>query len=263
LAGRVFAAVTSTSLDILLVQAVRQQRSSSCRTTAAAITRLVEAGARLVGRTQMDERAYGVLGENAHYGTPRKPAAPDRVPGGSSSGSGSAVAAAWSTSRSGATPPVLCDCPPPSVGSLVSDLPWVGYRRTGCCPSRPVLIPLDGSLALRNSCSRLAASSWMPAQHARVLLRSLIAEDALHSPSHASHKPTTRCGDHRCSLQRGSTVRIVEADAQCGLAWLWFRVWSMQVREVGTIHGDWILQTKPDSTVLSRNTGDRSDLHSS
>src|SRR5215468_1723076 len=61
-------------------------------TTAAAIRSLVAAGASLVGKTQMDELAYGSLGENAHYGTPRNPAAPDRVPGGSSSGSASAVA---------------------------------------------------------------------------------------------------------------------------------------------------------------------------
>lgn len=40
----------------------------------------------------MDELAYSLNGENSHYGTPRNPAAPDRVPGGSSSGSAVAVA---------------------------------------------------------------------------------------------------------------------------------------------------------------------------
>jgi amidase len=49
-------------------------------------------------------------------------------------------------------------------------------------------------------------------------------------------------------------MRIIEADAQFGLAWFWFRVWSVQVREVWAIHGDWILHTKPDSTVLSPET---------
>src|SRR5262245_53711250 len=57
-----------------------QRSHRPAHTTAAAITSLVEAGARLVGKTQMDELAYGALGENAHYGTPRNPAAPDRVP---------------------------------------------------------------------------------------------------------------------------------------------------------------------------------------
>lgn len=60
--------------------------------TAPAIARLLAAGARLVGMTQTDELAYSLMGENAHYGTPVNPAAPERVPGGSSSGSAAAVA---------------------------------------------------------------------------------------------------------------------------------------------------------------------------
>ena len=35
----------------------------------------------------MDELAYSLNGENVYYGTPRNPACPDRIPGGSSSGS--------------------------------------------------------------------------------------------------------------------------------------------------------------------------------
>lgn len=35
----------------------------------------------------MDELAFSLNGENVHYGTPRNPACPDRIPGGSSSGS--------------------------------------------------------------------------------------------------------------------------------------------------------------------------------
>ena len=54
--------------------------------------RLLDAGARLIGKTHTEEMAFSITGENAHYGTPRNPAAPDRVPGGSSSGSASAVA---------------------------------------------------------------------------------------------------------------------------------------------------------------------------
>eukprot|EP00252_Welwitschia_mirabilis_P000757 TRINITY_DN1071_c0_g1_i1.p1 TRINITY_DN1071_c0_g1~~TRINITY_DN1071_c0_g1_i1.p1 ORF type:complete len:590 (+),score=124.05 TRINITY_DN1071_c0_g1_i1:345-2114(+) len=61
--------------------------------TAPAITRLIQAGATLVGKTVMDEMAYSLNGENKHYGTPVNPAAPSRVPGGSSSGSAVAVAA--------------------------------------------------------------------------------------------------------------------------------------------------------------------------
>jgi amidase len=53
---------------------------------------LVDAGATMVGKTHTDELTRGILGENAHYGTPINTKARDRVPGGSSSGSAAAVA---------------------------------------------------------------------------------------------------------------------------------------------------------------------------
>lgn len=53
---------------------------------------LVAAGASVRGITQTDEFAYSLFGVNDHYGTPPNPAAPGRVPGGSSSGSAAAVA---------------------------------------------------------------------------------------------------------------------------------------------------------------------------
>ena len=59
---------------------------------AAAVARLLAAGASVIGKAHTDEFAYSLSGTNAHYGTPVNPAAPGRVPGGSSSGSASAVA---------------------------------------------------------------------------------------------------------------------------------------------------------------------------
>ncbi len=61
--------------------------------TAPAVVTILEAGATLVGKTHTDELACGMFGTNPHFGTPINPAVPDRVPGGSSSGSASAVAA--------------------------------------------------------------------------------------------------------------------------------------------------------------------------
>jgi amidase len=61
--------------------------------TSSFINKLVDAGASLVGKTHTDELTYSILGMNAHYGTPINSAAPDRIPGGSSSGSAAAVAA--------------------------------------------------------------------------------------------------------------------------------------------------------------------------
>ena len=60
--------------------------------TAPAVQRLLDAGADLVGKTLTDELTYSLSGQNAHYGTPANPAAPGRIPGGSSNGSASAVA---------------------------------------------------------------------------------------------------------------------------------------------------------------------------
>jgi amidase len=65
---------------------------AAAKSTAWAVSVLVEAGATMVGKTITDEITRGIFGENAHYGTPANPRAPDRVPGGSSSGSASAVA---------------------------------------------------------------------------------------------------------------------------------------------------------------------------
>jgi amidase len=56
------------------------------------VQRLLDAGATLVGKTITDEISLGILGENPFEGTALNPKAPDRVPGGSSSGSASAVA---------------------------------------------------------------------------------------------------------------------------------------------------------------------------
>ena len=53
---------------------------------------LLNAGATMVGKTHTDELTRGILGENAHYGTPINSRALGRVPGGSSSGSAAAVA---------------------------------------------------------------------------------------------------------------------------------------------------------------------------
>jgi aspartyl-tRNA(Asn)/glutamyl-tRNA(Gln) amidotransferase subunit A len=84
---------------------------------AAVVTRLKDAGAVIVGRTNMTEFAFSGLGLNPHYGAPRTPYAREeaRIPGGSSSGAavsvsdGMAVAAIGSdTGGSVRIPAALC-----------------------------------------------------------------------------------------------------------------------------------------------------------
>ncbi|KAF8389993.1 hypothetical protein HHK36_024513 [Tetracentron sinense] len=61
--------------------------------TSMAVSTVIEGGATCIGKTVVDEMAYSINGENKHYDTPTNPAAPTRLPGGSSSGSAVAVAA--------------------------------------------------------------------------------------------------------------------------------------------------------------------------
>ena len=74
------------------------ENSPPAKTDAAAVARLRAAGAIFIGRTNMVEFAFGGVGLNPHYGTPKNPwdrrksAAGGRVPGGSSSGAAVAQA---------------------------------------------------------------------------------------------------------------------------------------------------------------------------
>ncbi len=82
---------------------------------AVVIARLREAGAAIIGKTNMTEFAYSGVGINPHHGTPANPVDPTRIPGGSSSGAavsvaiGSCVAAIGSdTGGSVRIPAALC-----------------------------------------------------------------------------------------------------------------------------------------------------------
>jgi len=71
----------------------RIRRDFVATVTSTALQRLKDAGAIRLGSLQMAEFAYGPTGHNAHYGAVHNPWNVDHITGGSSSGSGSAVAA--------------------------------------------------------------------------------------------------------------------------------------------------------------------------
>ena len=72
-------------------RAVPAERDAAC---IAGLRAALDAGeARFVGKTNLHELAYGITGINPAFGTPVNPLDPRRMPGGSSSGSGTAVAA--------------------------------------------------------------------------------------------------------------------------------------------------------------------------
>jgi len=86
--------------DLFAVRGVaRSNGSAAClddppaAADAGAVARLRAAGAVVVGTTHLHEFAFGPTGVNPALGTPTNPWAAGRMPGGSSSGSGAAVAA--------------------------------------------------------------------------------------------------------------------------------------------------------------------------
>lgn len=131
------------------------------------VAQCLDAGATLMGKLLTDELAYSLHGDNAHYGAPINAAAPERVTGGSSSGSAAAVAArlldfALGTDTGGSTrvPASYCGL-------------W-GLRTTHGLVSTAGLVPLhprfdtatwlarDADTFLRVSDALLPASGWVP-----------------------------------------------------------------------------------------------------
>jgi Asp-tRNA(Asn)/Glu-tRNA(Gln) amidotransferase A subunit family amidase len=104
---------------------------------AAAVRTLLDAGAAVAGIAQTDEFAYSLAGTNAHYGPPPNPAAPDRIPGGSSNGPASAVAAGEADIGLGSDTAGSARVPA-SYQGLVGLRPTYGVLdRTGMLPLAP------------------------------------------------------------------------------------------------------------------------------
>ncbi|MER9845829.1 amidase [Mesorhizobium sp. M0106] len=112
--------------------------ASPAMATAPAVQALLDSGARFVGKTQTDELAFSLLGLNAHFPSPVNPVAPDRVTGGSSSGSAAAVAGGLADIATGSDTGGSIRAPASFCG-------LVGLRTTHGG------IPLDGTMPLAPS----------------------------------------------------------------------------------------------------------------
>jgi amidase len=141
--------LSGLTLAVKDIYAVRGQKTGSgnpdyragqpvATETAPAVERLFDSGARYAGRTQCDELVFSLMGQNVHFPHPVNPAAPERVTGGSSSGSAAAVAGglvdvatASDTGGSVRAPAAFCGL--------------IGLRTTHG------LIPLDGTMPLAPS----------------------------------------------------------------------------------------------------------------
>ena len=111
----------------------------SSRHDATLVHRLRRAGAILIGKTNLHEFAYGVTGENSHFGPARNPWDRSRIAGGSSGGSGVAVAAGMGCFSIGTDTRGSIRIPSSFCGIT-------GLKPTlGAVPTRGV-IPLSGTL---------------------------------------------------------------------------------------------------------------------
>ena len=210
--------------------------------TAWVVSVLVAAGATMVGKTLTDEITRGIFGENAHYGTPVNPRAPGRVPGGSSSGSASAVAGG------------LVDF---ALGSDTGGSVRVPSSFCGLYGLRPTQgrIPLDGLLVQAPSYDTIGWFTRDPDLFARVasiLLQSeipeawprhlVIAEDAFDMADQAVQGALRPAVDRiasligNCRIERLTPARLSAWSSQQQI---------LQSREAWETARDWIDRVNP------------------
>ncbi len=211
--------------------------------TAPAVTRLVEAGATMIGKTITDELAFSLFGENFHYGAPVNTRAPDRVPGGSSSGSAAAVAGGLvdfavgsDTGGSVRVPASFCGIlgirPTHGRISIEGCMPLAStFDTVGWFANDPELLERVGRVLLDEP-----AGSKQPGRGGV-----LIAEDAFDLLEPSSRDPVSRALE---GLKR--TLGAPEPVALAADLEDWRPAFlAVNGPEIWGAHGDWITKTKP------------------
>ena len=213
--------------------------------TAEAVTRLLRAGARVVGKTVTDELAYSLSGTNVHWGTPVNSAAPGHTCGGSSCGSASAVAAGRADIGLGTDTGGSIRIPASYCG-------LVGFRPThgrvslrGCVPLAPRFDTV-GWLTRRAGVSAAVGAVLLdpisPAHVPRAPIQLLVWRDALQLV-----EPGSRDGvDTAMAAIAGEFGTSSELDLDPDVLTDWadaFRV--LQGFDCWHTHGDWITRERP------------------
>jgi amidase len=208
----------------------------------AVVAQLLQAGATLMGKVLTDELAYSLHGDNTHYGTPLNTRYPDRVTGGSSSGSAAAVTAglvdfALGTDTGGSTrvPASYCGL-------------W-GLRTTHGLVSAQGLVPLHPSF---DTATWLARDADVFEQVGRVLLpassytprRLLLPLDAWELADDLFASPLQKARD-ALAQALGCVPEGLRIAGDTGLpAWRQTYV-TAGAYEGWQVHGEWITTTQP------------------
>jgi amidase len=213
------------------------------RETAPAVAACLQAGARLTGIAIADELAFSITGQNFHYGTPLNPAAPDCVPGGSSSGSASATAGGLVDFALGTD----------TAGSIRVPASYCGIF--GMRPTHGRL-PMQGVMPLSPSFDTVGWFARDAATLQRVgtillgdetgsgqpIRRLLLLEDAFDLA-----EPAARPALERAVQQLAGSIAPLDRatlSAEGYADWLaCFNV--LRPPEIWAAHGDWITQTRP------------------
>jgi amidase len=142
---------------------------------------LLAAGAAFVGKVITDELAFSMNGHNAHFGAPRNGAAPDRITGGSSSGSASAVSCGLADIAIGSDTGG-------SVRAPASHCGLIGLRPTHGRVSLANCMPLSPGF---DTCGWFARDIASFARVGDVLLGADTAAPPVASPEAPLHAPST------------------------------------------------------------------------
>src|SRR5215213_4403970 len=211
------------------------------RETAAAVTKLLAAGADMIGKTHCDELCYSLTGENMHFGTPMNVNASGRVPGGSSNGSAAAVAGGLVDFALGT------DCGG-SVRIPASYCGIIGLRATHGRVSDEGVLPFGPSFDVVGWFSRdplvfvEVGNVLLDHDRAAPPSKMIIAEDAwalLEAPVAEALRPAAEKA--KATLDETAALRVSPE----GLA-DWFEVFrTLQAAEIWTTLGAWVSETKP------------------
>jgi amidase len=211
------------------------------------VATLLAAGAEYAGKTHTAEFAFSLDGRNEHFGTPINPAAPGRVPGGSSSGSASAVAG-------GLVDFALGSDTGGSVRGPASLCGLIGLRTTFG------RIDIGGTMPLSASFDTVGWFTRSADVYERVgavllgedvagpaLSRMIVAEDVFALLPGPAEVEALRPAQARIAEFLGpATARTLSAE---GLS-AWADVFrTVQGYEAWQSHGEWIEETQPELTA--------------